>query len=157
MYIVFGSKKNVYKSVPMKGIEVIEKYNYKNIDECTKLMNEKSKITGSHYSKSIKHPVIRMNINSRITAYGDIPISELTSQQTLETFFDPNSITFDDSSGKNIKGGTDVSARMSDSAVDTTGHVLPNGADILPGRVLVAHRFDEDWFRDSPYATTISI
>ena len=28
MYIVFGSKKNVYKSVPMKGIEVIEKYNY---------------------------------------------------------------------------------------------------------------------------------
>ena len=24
MYIVFGSKKNVYKSVPMKGIEIIE-------------------------------------------------------------------------------------------------------------------------------------
>lgn len=117
----------------------------------TTLIVEGDNRTGGNYTD------FRMNINSRITAYGDIPISELTSQQTLETFFDPNSITFDDSSGKNIKGGTDVSARMSDSAVDTTGHVLPNGADILPGRVLVAHRFDEDWFRDSPYATTISI
>ena len=117
----------------------------------TTLIVEGDNRTGGNYTD------FRMNINSRITAYGDVPISELTSQQTLETFFDPNSITFDDSTGKVIVGGTDVSARMSDSAVDTTGHILPNGADILPGRVLVAHRFDEDWFRDSPYATTISI
>lgn len=117
----------------------------------TTLVVEGDNRTGGNYTD------FRMNINSRITAYGDIPISELTSQQTLETFFDPNSITFDDSTGKVIVGGTDVSARMSDSAVDTTGHVLPNGADILPGSVLVAHRFDEDWFRDSPYAATISI
>lgn len=117
----------------------------------TTLIVEGDNRTGGNYTD------FRMNINSRIAAYGDVPISELTTQQTLETFFDPNSITFDDSTGKVIVGGTDVSARMSDSAIDTTGHVLPNGADILPGSVLVAHRFDEDWFRDSPYAATISI
>ena len=50
MYIVFGSKKNVYKSVPMKGIEIIEKYNYKFFDEIklelsiAKVIDKKSKI-----------------------------------------------------------------------------------------------------------------
>ena len=29
MYIVFGSKKNVYKSIPLEGIETVEKYLYK--------------------------------------------------------------------------------------------------------------------------------
>ena len=50
MYIVFGSKKNVYRSVPMKGIEIIEKYNYKFFDEIKlelsigKVIDENSKI-----------------------------------------------------------------------------------------------------------------
>ena len=50
MYIVFGSKKNVYKSIPMKGIEVIEKYNYKFFDEIklelsiAKVIDENSRI-----------------------------------------------------------------------------------------------------------------
>ena len=50
MYIVFGSKKNVYKSVPMKGIEIIEKYNYKFFDEIklelsiAKVIDKNSKI-----------------------------------------------------------------------------------------------------------------
>lgn len=29
MYIVFGSKENVYKSIPLEGIETVEKYLYK--------------------------------------------------------------------------------------------------------------------------------
>ena len=29
MYIVFGSKENVYKSIPLEGIEIVEKYLYK--------------------------------------------------------------------------------------------------------------------------------
>ena len=29
MYIVFGSKDNVYKSIPLDGIETVEKYIYK--------------------------------------------------------------------------------------------------------------------------------
>ena len=29
MYIVFGSKDNVYKSIPLDGIETVEKYLYK--------------------------------------------------------------------------------------------------------------------------------
>ena len=50
MYIVFGSKKNVYRSVPMKGIEIIEKYNYKFFNEIklelsiAKVIDENSKI-----------------------------------------------------------------------------------------------------------------
>ena len=50
MYIVFGSKKNVYKSVPTKGIEIIEKYNYKFFDEIklelfiAKVIDKNSKI-----------------------------------------------------------------------------------------------------------------
>ena len=27
MYIIFGSKKNVYKSIPLDGVEIVEKYN----------------------------------------------------------------------------------------------------------------------------------
>jgi hypothetical protein len=29
MYIIFGSKKNVYKSIPVDGIDIIEMYHYK--------------------------------------------------------------------------------------------------------------------------------
>tara|TARA_B100001175_G_C19149062_1_gene467336 strand:- start:238 stop:537 length:300 start_codon:yes stop_codon:yes gene_type:complete len=33
MYIIFGSKKDVYKSIPLEGVEIIEKYNYKFYNE----------------------------------------------------------------------------------------------------------------------------
>lgn len=29
MYIIFGSKENVYKSIPVDGIDIIEMYHYK--------------------------------------------------------------------------------------------------------------------------------
>ena len=50
MYIIFGSKKNVYKSIPLDGVEIVEKYNYKFYDEIKlelnigKVTNKKSKI-----------------------------------------------------------------------------------------------------------------
>ena len=33
MYIIFGSKKDVYKSIPLEGVEIVEKYNYKFYNE----------------------------------------------------------------------------------------------------------------------------
>ena len=33
MYIIFGSKKDVYKSIPVEGVEIVEKYNYKFYNE----------------------------------------------------------------------------------------------------------------------------
>ena len=33
MYIIFGSKKDVYESTPMDGIEIVEKYLYKFYNE----------------------------------------------------------------------------------------------------------------------------
>ncbi len=50
MYIIFGSKKNVYKSIPLDGVETIEKYLYKFYGEIKlelsigKVTNTKSKI-----------------------------------------------------------------------------------------------------------------
>ena len=50
MYIIFGSKKNVYKSIPLDGVKIVEKYNYKFYDEIKlelnigKVTNKKSKI-----------------------------------------------------------------------------------------------------------------
>ena len=50
MYIIFGSKKNVYNSIPPDGIEIIEKYLYKFYGEIKlelsigKVINMKSKI-----------------------------------------------------------------------------------------------------------------
>jgi hypothetical protein len=50
MYIVFGSKKNVYKSEPGNGVEIIEKYIYKFYNEIkleiniAKVIDNKSKI-----------------------------------------------------------------------------------------------------------------
>ena len=50
MYIIFGSKKNVYKSIPPDGVKTIEKYLYKFYGEVKlelsigKVINLKSKI-----------------------------------------------------------------------------------------------------------------
>ena len=33
MYIIFGSKKDVYESIPLDGIEIVEKYLYKFYNE----------------------------------------------------------------------------------------------------------------------------
>ena len=50
MYIIFGSKKNVYKSIPGNGIEIIEKYIYRFYNEIkleiniAKVIDDKSKI-----------------------------------------------------------------------------------------------------------------
>lgn len=111
----------------------------------TTLIVEGDDRTGGNYED------FRMDINSRIAAYGEVPIGELDGQFTLEQFFNPDSVTFDDSSGKGFVGDTDTTPRMSDSDVDTDGH------SAQPAGTLVASRFDQDWFRDSATAGTYSI
>ena len=50
MYIIFGSKKNVYKSIPLEGVETVEKYHYKFYNKIKlelnigKVTDKKSKI-----------------------------------------------------------------------------------------------------------------
>lgn len=50
MYIIFGSKKNVYKSIPGYGVEIVEKYIYRFNNEIkleiniAKVFDNKSKI-----------------------------------------------------------------------------------------------------------------
>jgi hypothetical protein len=50
MYIIFGSKKNVYSSVPLDGVETVESYQYKFYGKVIldlnigKVTNKKSKI-----------------------------------------------------------------------------------------------------------------
>ena len=111
----------------------------------TTIITEGDQRTGGGYDE------FRMDINSRIEAYGSLSINDLDSQFTLEQFFNPDSVTFDDSSGKGFTGDTGTTPRMSDSDIDTTGY------DAQPGKLLVASRFDQDWFRDSATAGTYSI